>query len=207
MGAENKDNSENQNDSVNKSDGKKEKQQDVKKEVVDFQDKRSSTASFHSATSLNEIVHNSISNNNDINASKYQGEVNITTFEKDSHSGYSTSFKHTPLEKEVGKKSNTASNPKRIRNAQETKEDVDVTDLTLAGKSTAPAVKSRSRKGKPALVKQDSTGTFPKVAKGVTFTLEKSEVHEIPAKPKRTPKLDRRSKSAPGRTVGTENLS
>merc|ERR1712150_48413 len=103
MGAENKDNSENQNDSVNKSDGKKEKQQDVKKEVVDFQDKRSSTASFHSATSLNEIVHNSISNNNDINASKYQGEVNITTFEKDSHSGYSTSFKHTPLEKKSGR--------------------------------------------------------------------------------------------------------
>ena len=73
--------------------------------------------------------------------------MNITTFEKDSHSGYSTSFKHKPLEKEVGKKSNTASNPKRIRNAQETKEDVDVTDLTLAGKSTAPAAKSRSRKG------------------------------------------------------------
>ena len=44
--------------------------------------------------------------------------------------------------------------------------------------------------GKPALVKQD-TGTFPKAQKGVTFTLEKSEVHEIPAKPKRTPKVRR----------------
>lgn len=44
--------------------------------------------------------------------------------------------------------------------------------------------------GKPALVKQD-TGTFPKAQKGVTFTLEKSEVHEIPAKPKRTPKVQR----------------
>ena len=45
--------------------------------------------------------------------------------------------------------------------------------------------------GKPALVKQD-TGTFPKAQKGVTFTLEKSEVHEIPAKPKRTPKVRKR---------------
>ena len=44
------------------------------------------------------------------------------------------------------------------------------------------------KSGKPALVKQD-TGTFPKDKKGVTFTLEKSEVHEIPAKPKRTPKV------------------
>ena len=42
--------------------------------------------------------------------------------------------------------------------------------------------------GKPALSKQD-TGTFPKATKGVTFTLEKSQVHEIPAKPKRTPKV------------------
>ena len=32
-------------------------------------------------------------------------------------------------------------------------------------------------------------GTFPKVTKEVTFTLDKSEVHEIPAKPKRTPKV------------------
>ena len=45
-----------------------------------------------------------------------------------------------------------------------------------------------SQSGKPALSKQD-TGSFPKVTKGVTFTLEKSEVHEIPAKPKRTPKV------------------
>ena len=42
--------------------------------------------------------------------------------------------------------------------------------------------------GKPSLSKQDP-GTFPKVTKGVTFTLDKSEVHEIPAKPKRTPKV------------------
>ena len=36
--------------------------------------------------------------------------------------------------------------------------------------------------------KQDP-GTFPKVAKGVTFAHEQAEVHEIPAKPKRTPKV------------------
>ena len=89
-------------------------------------------------------------------------------------------------------------------------------------------------------MKQD-TGTFPKVSKGVTFTLEKSEVHEIPAKPKRTPKvprsyqctfhhfidiigskglyiiisnllsfkikkIERRSKSAPGKSAAQENL-
>ena len=33
----------------------------------------------------------------------------------------------------------------------------------------------------------------------VTFSTEKSEVHEIPPKPKRTPKTERRSKSAPSK--------
>ena len=48
--------------------------EDVKKENVgDIQDKRSSTASFHSATSCNDTKQNQIANNNDIIDEKYQG--------------------------------------------------------------------------------------------------------------------------------------
>ena len=99
---ENKDNSENQKDAeVNKTEAKKQGSQkdnqkknvsikkksytysslqnkkskeEVKKEIVgEIQDKRSSTASFHSATSFNENAHNPSFNNNDIIDEKYQG--------------------------------------------------------------------------------------------------------------------------------------
>ena len=74
-------------------------------------------------------------------------EVNITKFEKDSPNDYSTSFQNNILDKKVAKKSNTSSNSKRSRGVPERKEDNDVTDLTVDGKATAPATKTRSRKG------------------------------------------------------------
>ena len=74
-------------------------------------------------------------------------EVNITKFEKDSPNDYSTSFQNNILDKKVVKKSNTSSNSKRSRGVPERKEDNDVTDLTVDGKATAPATKTRSRKG------------------------------------------------------------
>ena len=52
----------------------KKSKEDVKKETVgDIPDKRSSTASFHSATSFNDTTQHPISNNNDIVDEKYQG--------------------------------------------------------------------------------------------------------------------------------------
>ena len=52
----------------------KKSKEDVKKETVgDIQDKRSSTTSFHSATSCNDTTQNSISNNNELIDEKYQG--------------------------------------------------------------------------------------------------------------------------------------
>ena len=100
--AENKDNSENQSDiKVDKSDAKKKestkdkksviKRSDIKRKSyplqskkgkeelkkedskVDALDKRSSTASFHSATSCNDNIQVSNPNNTEIIDSKYQG--------------------------------------------------------------------------------------------------------------------------------------
>ena len=96
---ENKDNSENQTDvkkeksDIKKKDNKKDKKnennikrksyplqskkgkEELKKEEsgVDVLDKRSSTASFHSATSFNDNNQISSANNTDITSSKYQG--------------------------------------------------------------------------------------------------------------------------------------
>ena len=100
---ENKDNSENQNVNVNKPSGRKQtgkdnhkkdvnpkrksfplrsiteisipnkkNKEEIKKDI-DVQDKRSSTASFHSASSCNDTLNTSSSNNNNILSDKYQG--------------------------------------------------------------------------------------------------------------------------------------
>jgi hypothetical protein len=75
-------------------------------------------------------------------------EVNITKFEKDTPADYSTSFENKLLKKELEKKLNISSNKKSNVPGQQPNKDYDVTDLTVAGKSTTPATKSRSRKGR-----------------------------------------------------------
>ena len=52
---------------------KQTKEVEVKKETLEVLEKRSSTASFHSATSFNENIHNSSFTNSSIIDEKYQG--------------------------------------------------------------------------------------------------------------------------------------
>ena len=52
---------------------KQTKEVEVKKETLEVLEKRSSTASFHSATSFNETIHNSSFTNSSIIDEKYQG--------------------------------------------------------------------------------------------------------------------------------------
>ena len=52
---------------------KQTKEVEVKKETQEVLEKRSSTASFHSATSFNENIHNSSFTNSSIIDEKYQG--------------------------------------------------------------------------------------------------------------------------------------
>ena len=73
--------------------------------------------------------------------------MSITKFEKDSPAEYSTSFKNNLSNKQSESKSESSSIKKRSRSGPEKKEENDVTDLTQSGKATAPATKSRSRKG------------------------------------------------------------
>ena len=73
--------------------------------------------------------------------------MNITKFEKDSPADYSTSFKNNLSKKENESITESSLIKRRSRSGPEKREDNDVTDLTQSGKATAPATKSRSRKG------------------------------------------------------------
>ena len=75
-------------------------------------------------------------------------EVNITKFEKDTPNCSSTSFKPTPFTQALERNLEGSSKKQSKSTGPEIKELGDVTDLTVAGKATTPAVKSRSRKGR-----------------------------------------------------------